>query len=158
MQISAPCRFSRLARTLGTIRYGTRELTCEWSEIQQQLLTPNIVFSIFHWPFEAKFMLIKYWQLLFWSGWRGPPRGTKTKIWAHESGCTHCDVTWRGRRCVSPCFFFIDVLNFRVFFVSFFISLFKMSDSDISEISSYRSSGRECSDSETDEYCGVVCR
>ena len=33
-----------------------------------------------------------------------------------------------------------------------------MSDSDMSMTSSDRSSGRKCSDSETDEYCRVVCR
>ena len=48
--------------------------------------------------------------------------------------------------------------NFPSFFISFFISLFKMSDFDMSMTSSDRSSGRECSDGETDEYCGVVCR
>ena len=92
-------------------------LKCHWSEIQQQLITTYVVFSIFHWTFEAKFMLMKYWELLVWSGWSGPPRGTKTKIWAsiHESGCTHCDVTWCERLCVSPCFFFSDVLIFRAF-------------------------------------------
>ena len=92
-------------------------LKCHWSEIQQQLITPNVVFSIFHWTFEAKFMLMKYWELLVWSGWSGPPRGTKTKIWAsmHGSGCTHCDVTWCERLWVSPCFFFSDVLTFRAF-------------------------------------------
>ena len=132
---------------------------CEWREIQQQLLTPSIVFSIFRWPFEAKFMLMKSGNCYFQAVEVDHQGGQKRKS---EPACTKAVVpivtSHDVNGAASRLEFFFNVLTLWGFSSLSLFHCLKCPIPICRRPSSDRSSGRECSDSETDEYCGVVCR